>query len=160
MPIKQNRYLKELLADENSSEQHAESITEKLRAEIIAGLRKWDPTLEDYNPLVEIAKLGLNDNNDTSTQLRAHTEIAHHMYPQIGRVEIHNQEDKKIDITIQIADFAKGDTVEIEPEDIEVEGDLQAEIPVDMTDEIKRQAKNYNEYVVKSLTNSKEESES
>jgi hypothetical protein len=110
MPVKSNRALKEKLDTENRSLDHAESQYEKIKSKILSGLQAWDSTITDYDPLIEIAKIAIRaagEDDGGQLSLRAHTELAHHMYPQIGRVEIKTQEDKRIDINIHIADCAK-----------------------------------------------------
>ena len=140
---KANRKLEQLLNEVNTSEQHANLLSSDLHSLILTGLQKWDPCIEEYDPLIEIAKIGMSAESE-SDKLRAHTTIASYMYPQIGRVEVHNKEDKNINIKIEIADYAKESILEIEPEDIEIEGEIEAEKPRDYTD-----------FVLKSLPKSK-----
>lgn len=90
---------------------------------IQAGLSRYDPTAfgqQPYDPLVEIAKLAYNTEDD-NLKFNCHKLLASYKYPSIRSLEIRGKEDREIHVTIDIAGYAKGNAVEIEPEDIETE---------------------------------------
>lgn len=90
---------------------------------IEAGLLHYAPHLfsqHPYDPLVEIAKLAINTQDD-NLKFKCHSKLAEYKYPQVRSIEINAKEDKDINITIEIAGYARQDApIEIEPEDIEI----------------------------------------
>lgn len=96
-------------------------------------LKRWDTSIELYDPLVEIAKLA-RMSSDENMQFKCHSFLAQYKYPQIRSLEIQNKVDKEVKITVTLAGYARANEVIIPPEDISTEGDIDEETPDDMTD--------------------------
>lgn len=140
-----NKLAKLLLEDQSSvssSGQHVNTFSIdqiiNVQNQLSERLHDWDATVNDYNPLFEIAKLALATDNE-DLKFKCHSRLADHFYPQVKSLEIQSKQDKEIRISVEIAGYAKSKTVEIEAEDIEVEGDIDEEEPKDLTEWILEQ---------------------
>lgn len=51
---------------------------------------------EDFEPIVKMAEIGMDDNNDVETRLRAWKEISPYLYPKLKQVEISGNEDQPL----------------------------------------------------------------
>ena len=131
-----NKLAKLLLEDqstESSSGQHVNTFGVDqiidIQSILSQRLHEWDPTVNDYNPLFEIAKLALATDNE-DLRFKCHSRLADHLYPTVKALEIQSKQDKDIRITVEIAGYAKAaviDAVAEEIEDIEIEGDIDEE---------------------------------
>ncbi len=128
-----NRLAKLLLEDTVAERSNGKSITKfgidnitNVHEMLSQRLYEWDNNIVDYDPLFEIAKLGVMTEDD-NLKFKCHTELARFKYPQIRSLEIQNKEDREVTITVQLADYAQPRTIEVEAEEVEVEGDLEAE---------------------------------
>lgn len=137
-----NKLAKLLLEDQSlvsSSGQHVNTYNVEqivdIQAELSRRLHEWDPLVNDYNPLFEIAKLALATDNE-DLRFKCHSRLADHLYPQVKSLEIQSKQDRDIKITVEIAGYAKGagpSVVEVEAEELEVEGDIDEEQITDHT---------------------------
>lgn len=113
----------------NISKFGLEQIT-NIHETIAQGLYKYDPNRypldAPYDPLVEIAKLGITS-LDENIQFKCHSKLAEYKYPQVKGIEISAKADREIKVSIHLADYAKADTIEIEPEDIEADEPTESE---------------------------------
>ena len=103
----------------------AENIT-NIHQDILNGLNQWDSSIIYYNPLIEIAKLAYTTDSD-DLKFKCHQEIAKYLHPQVSALQIQSKDSKEIKITVEIADYAKKPDYIIEPEDIEVTGEIDAD---------------------------------
>ena len=148
-----NKLAKLLLEDQSttsSTGQHVNTFSIDtiidIQSQLSERLHSWDPTVSDYNPLFEIAKLALvTDNEDL--RFKCHSRLADHLYPQVKSLEIQSKQDKEIRISVEIAGYARASQPEsLDIEDVEIEGDIDEEDPHDHTEwvlkqNIKRDAK-------------------
>lgn len=142
-----NKLAKLLLEDQtslSSTGQHVNTFSIDaiidIQQELSARLHDWDDTVNNYNPLFEIAKLALATDNE-DLKFKCHSRLADHLYPQVKSLEIQSKQDKEIRITVEIAGYANtGRPVEISPDDIAVEGDIDEEEPHDVTSWILEQS--------------------
>lgn len=142
-----NKLAKLLLEDQtslSSTGQHVNTFSIDaiidIQQELSARLHDWDDTVNNYNPLFEIAKLALATDNE-DLKFKCHSRLADHFYPQVKSLEIQSKQDKEIRITVEIAGYANtGHPINVTPEDIAVEGDIDEEEPHDVTSWILEQS--------------------
>lgn len=140
-----NKLAKLLLEDQSSvssTGQHVNTFSIdqiiNVQNQLSERLHSWDESVNDYNPLFEIAKLALATDNE-DLKFKCHSRLADHFYPQVKSLEIQSKQDKEIRITVEIAGYAKSVKDAIDIEDIEVEGDLDEDEPHDLTEYILEQ---------------------
>lgn len=140
-----NKLAKLLLEDQSSvssTGQHVNTFSIdaiiNVQHELSERLHTWDETVNNYNPLFEIAKLALATDNE-DLKFKCHSRLADHFYPQVKSLEIQSKQDKEIRITVEIAGYASAKHTEIEIEDVEVEGDIDEDEPHDLTEYILEQ---------------------
>lgn len=130
--MNKNRLAKLLLEEDRISSQNNQEISKfgleqitNIHKTIEQGLLRYAPHLfsemDPYDPLVEIAKLSLNSQDD-NLKFKCHSKLAEYKYPQVKSIEINAKEDKEVRISIEIAGYAQGPTssTDTEPEDIEM----------------------------------------
>lgn len=139
-----NKLAKLLLEDqttESTSGQHVNTFGVDqiidIQQELSSRLHEWDGTVNNYNPLFEIAKLALcTDNEDL--RFKCHARLADHLYPQVKSLEIQSKQDRDIKITVSIAGYAQqhrmDDVIDVVPEEVDVEGDIDEEDIKDHTE--------------------------
>lgn len=133
-----NKLAKLLLEDQSSTTstgQHVNTFSIDtiidIQSQLSQRLHNWDPTVLDYNPLFEIAKLALvTDNEDL--RFKCHSRLADHLYPQVKSLEIQSKQDRDIRISVEIAGYAQSHRslesdldssviTDIQPEDVDEE---------------------------------------
>ena len=63
-----------------------------------------------YNPVVEMAGIALDMDNDVSTRLSAHKEVAQYITPKLKAIEV--QTVNPTPVQVQIVKFSDTDTLE------------------------------------------------
>lgn len=87
--------------------------------------------LLQYDPLVEIAKIGINPLVTDELKLRCHDTIAGYIYPKVKSLEVSSKQDNSINININVKSYSKEKKGEISPDNIDI---VDAEIE-EMTEE-------------------------
>jgi hypothetical protein len=119
-----NKLAKLLLEDqstESSTGQHVNTFGVdqiiSIQSMLSHRLTEWDSSVQNYDPLFEIAKLALvTDNEDL--RFKCHSRLADHLYPTVKALEIQSKQDKDIRITVEIAGYAQSKSIDIKDEDI------------------------------------------
>jgi len=96
-----------------------------VRSYLLSRLRQYDGTL-DYDPLFEIAKIGLRTDNE-KLAVHCHNIVANHFYPTVKALDINTKVDKEVNIRIELADYARPVAVEVEAEELEVDEENERE---------------------------------
>jgi len=61
----------------------------------------------DYHPVLALAEIGNDMQNDIAVRLQAHKEVAKYICPQLKAVELTNDTDKEIFVTVVYDDHPK-----------------------------------------------------
>lgn len=140
---RKNKQLEKILNEKQAVEAEGRIFNDEVFEKVKEELVKWGgEELRDYNPIVELAKMGNDPSCKDELRARCNMEVASFMYPKVKSYEVKSKEDKTVNVIIHVAQYAQKGATEIEVEEIDDLEDEEDKDPekIDYTDMVLKQA--------------------